>query len=106
MLAAYNYHATFLFALPNRTKYEVIRTHFKQEAIQKRFHMGFFDLCFSNKSSSSCLMGDACHCNYFEELSKKWVSDDLTSEEECKKMLDAETQRLKRKYGKDKSEEG
>ncbi len=101
MLAAYNYHATFLFSLPTRTKYEVVRTHFKQEAIQKRFHMGFFELCFSNKSHPDCLMGTECHCTYFEELSKKWVNDDLTPEEEAKKILDAEAQRLKKKYGKD-----
>lgn len=101
MLAAYNYHATFLFSLPNRTKYEVIRTHFKQEAIQKKFHMGFFELCFSNKSHPDCLMGTECHCTYFEELSKKWVNDDLTPEEEAKKILDAEAQRLKKKYGRD-----
>ena len=101
MLAAYNYHATFLFSIPTRTKYEVVRTHFKQEAIQKRFHMGFFELCFSNESHPKCLMGTDCHCAYFEELSKKWVNDDLTPEEEAKKILDAEAQRLKKKYGKD-----
>jgi len=101
MLAAYNYHATFLFSLPTRTKYEVVRTHFKQEAIQKKFHMGFFELCFSNKSHPDCLMGTECHCSYFEELSKKWVNDDLTPDEEAKKILDAEAQRLKKKYGKD-----
>ena len=101
MLAAYNYHATFLFSLPTRTKYEVVRTHFKQEAIQKRFHMGFFELCFSNKSHANCLMGTDCHCTYFEELSKKWVNDDLTAEEVAKKTLDAEAQRLKNKYGTD-----
>ena len=101
MLAAYNYHATFLFSLPTRTKYEVVRTHFKQEAIQKRFHMGFFELCFSNKSHPNCLMGSECHCTYFEELSKKWVNDDLTPEELSKKALDAEAQRLKKKYGED-----
>lgn len=101
MLAAYNYHATFLFSIPTRTKYEVVRTHFKQEAIQKRFHMGFFELCFSNESHPKCLMGTDCHCTYFEELSKKWVNDDLPPEEEAKKILDAEAQRLKKKYGKD-----
>jgi len=101
MLAAYNYHATFLFPLPTRTKYEVVRTHFKQEAIQKKFHMGFFELCFSNKSHPGCLMGAECHCTYFEELSKKWINEDLPPEEEAKKILDAEAQRLKQKYGKD-----
>lgn len=101
MLSAFNYHVTFLFTLPNRTKYEVVRTHFKQEAIQKRFHMGFFELCFANKSHSDCLMGTECHCAYFEELSEKWINNDLTPEEEFKKSIEEEKQRLKKKYGDD-----
>ncbi len=81
MLVAYNYTATFIFAMPTRTKYEVIRTHFKQEVVQKQWHTGFFELCFTNKAHAKCLMGDACQCAYFEEISKNLVNDDPTLEE-------------------------
>lgn len=101
MLAAYNYSATFIFTMPDRDKYEVVRQHFKQEAIQKQWHMGFFELCFTNKSHPDCLMGEACQCAYFEEMSKNWVAENLTPEEERARELEIELQHIKRKYGDD-----
>lgn len=101
MLAAYNYSATFIFDLPIRARYEVVRTNFKQEAIQKQWHMGFFELCLTNKAHPDCIMGDYCHCAYFEELSANWVKEDLSPEEERKRALDIEVQHIKRKYGDD-----
>jgi len=80
MLLAYNYTATFILAMPTRTKYAVIRAHFKQEVIQKKWHMGFFELCFTNKSHPKCLMGDACQCAYFEEVSENLVEKDPPSD--------------------------
>ena len=82
LLIAYNYSATFIFPLPTRIRYEVIRTNFSQEAIQKQWHMGFFELCPTNKSHPDCLMGEFCHCAYFEEISENLVEEDLNREEE------------------------
>lgn len=84
MLVAHNYTATFIFAMPTRTKYELLRTHFKQEVIQRQWHMGFFELCFTNKAHPNCLMGDACQCAYFEEISENLVEKDSSLEEDEK----------------------
>ncbi|MEM1120003.1 MAG: hypothetical protein AAGJ18_06105 [Bacteroidota bacterium] len=99
MLTAHNYHATFMFSMPTRTKYQVVRQHFQQEAIQKEWHMGFFELCFTNTSHPDCLMGEACHCAYFEEMSKNWIEDTRTPEEQRAAELEIELQYLRRKYG-------
>lgn len=101
MLMAYNYSATFIFTLPTRTRYQVVRANFSQEAIQKQWHTGFFELCKTNKSHPDCLMGDYCHCAYFEELSANFVQEDLSPEEERQRKLEREVEQLKRKYGDD-----
>lgn len=101
MLKAYNYNATFLFSLPTRIRYQVVRANFSQEAIQKQWHTGFFELCFTNKSHPDCLMGEYCHCAYFEEMSANWIEEDLSPEEERQRSLEIEVQHIKKKYGDD-----
>lgn len=80
MLSAYNYRATFIFDLPTRVRYEVIRTNFSQEVIQKQWHTGFFELCKTNQAHPDCIMGKYCHCAYFEELSANFVEEDLSGD--------------------------
>ncbi|GEM_PF-851249 len=101
MLRAYNYYATFIFTLPTRIRYEVVRTNFSQEAIQKQWHTGFFELCKTNQSNPDCLMGEECHCAYFEELSANFIQEDLSPAEERQRELEIELQHIKRKYGAD-----
>ncbi len=45
MLNAYNWHFVLQITVPERIQYETIRTNFSQPARQKRWHMGFFELC-------------------------------------------------------------
>ena len=98
---AYNYHVTFIFDLPNRMRYEVVRANFSQEAIQKQWHTGFFELCKSNQSNPDCLMAEYCHCAYFEELSANFIKEGLSPKEERQRALEIELKHIKRKYGDD-----
>ena len=101
MLIAYNYAIIFIFTTPIRTRYEVLQVNFSQEAIQKRWHDGFFETCKIKKSHPDCLLGEACHCAYFEELHAGFIEEDLSPEEERLRYLAIEVAHIKRKYGSD-----
>lgn len=99
MLSEYNYSIIFHFSIPNRIAYQVLQTNFSQEAIQKRWHYGFFEICKAKKSHPDCLLGKSCHCAYFEELHANFIEEDLTPEEERKRELEWEITYLQRKHG-------
>lgn len=101
MLLEYNYAIVFVISMPIRIKYKVLQTNFRQTAIQKRWHDGFFETCKENKSHPDCLMGEYCHCAFFEEMFKDMIDEDLTPEEERARDLEMEITYLKRKHGRD-----
>lgn len=101
MLGEYNWHFCVIFSMPERLEYEVLRNNFKQEATAKRWHTGLFDTCKPDSDPATCIMGEFCHCAYFNEMRKNWVDEDLTPEEERRRQLDCEITYLKRRRGDD-----
>lgn len=101
MLNEYNWYFCVIFTLPERLEYEVLRTNFSQEAIIKRHHQGFFQTCKDGTDTATCIVGDRCHCAYFNEMRKNWIEEDLTPEEERRRELDCEITHLKRRHGSD-----
>ena len=88
MLDAYNYSIVFIVSIPDRIAYQVLQSNYSQEAIQKRWHMGFFEICKTKKSHPDCLLGEKCHCAYFEELHANFIEEDLTPKEERERELE------------------
>ncbi len=97
LLKEYNWYFCVIFTMPERLEYEVLRTNFSQEAIVKRHHSGFFQTCKDGTDPANCIMGEACHCEYFNKMRKNWV--ELTPEEERRVHLEIEIKHLKRKHG-------
>jgi len=102
MLDEYNWMMVFQIEVPERLKYKALRENFDQEAIQKRWHMGFFELCKEGTLQGRCGLGEEyCQCRFYAELFAGMVDEDLSPEEERARALEIETQHLKRKYGSD-----
>jgi len=101
MLDVYNMSIVFQFATPTRKKYQVLRKNFNQELPMLSWHMGFFDICTEKTTYEECLLGEACECKYFDELRAGFIDEDLSPEEERRRMLDIEVAHIKRKYEDD-----
>lgn len=102
MLNEYNWMVVFQITIPKRIQYKAIRDNFDQEALQKRWHMGFFKLCKEGTKHGQCALGNEyCQCKFFEEFWSRFEEEDLTPEEERARELDIEVSHIKRKYGDD-----
>jgi len=101
LLKAINYSIVFHFRMPLRIQYQILQKNWKQEAIQKEWHYGFFNTCFEKKSHDSCPMGEGCECRFFEELHASFEPDNRTPEEQRLAHLQIEVNHIKRKHGDD-----
>jgi hypothetical protein len=101
MLDAYNWSFVLQTCVPERIQYAAIRDNFDQEALVKRWNMGFFQLCRSGTPHGTCALGEYCQCRFYEELFSGFVDEDLSPEEERARQLECEITHLKRKYGDD-----
>lgn len=101
LLKAINYSIVFQFSIPLRAKYQILQKNWKQEAIQKAWHYGFFNTCFEKKAHDECIMGAGCECRYFEELHASFEPDNRTPEEQRAAELEIELTHIKRKHGDD-----
>ena len=101
MLDAYNWSFVMQINVPERIQYAAIRDVFDQDAKVKQWNMGFFELCRPGTAHGKCALGEYCHCAFFAEMFKDLVDEELTPEEERKRMLDIEVQHIKKKYGDD-----
>lgn len=99
MLQAYNWLFVTQIKVPERIQYEAIRDNFGQEAIIKRWHMGFFEYCKPGTPHGQCAFGEYCHCRLFAEMLADMVDEELSPEEERARELEMEINYLKRKYG-------
>lgn len=98
MLSEYNMHIIFhLCDTPVRAQYRVMRAYWDQELPMLQHNYGFFDTC-PERNIGECLLGEKCHCAFFQEMFKDRVEEDLTPEEERARMLDIEIRHLKKKY--------
>ena len=101
MLDEYNCSFVLQIAVPERIQYAAIRDNFNQDVKVKQWHMGFFEMCKLGTEHGKCALGEYCQCALYAELFKDMVDEDLTPEEERKRMLEIEIQHIKRKYGDD-----
>ncbi|MBK8564108.1 MAG: hypothetical protein IPN76_12415 [Saprospiraceae bacterium] len=102
MLDAYNWMFVLQIQVPERIQYRALRDNFDQEAICKRWHMGFFELCKKGTPHGECALGEEyCHCAFFAEMFSHFVDEELTPEEERRRHLEIEIRHLKRKYDDD-----
>lgn len=102
MLSKYNMHIVFhLVDTPVRDQYKVMRKYWDQELPMLQHNMGFFETCPDENSIDTCLLGDKCHCRFFQEVGADFVEEDLTPEEERARELEIEVRHIKRKYGDD-----
>lgn len=101
LLEAYNWMFVVQIAVPQRVQYETIRCNFKQDAKVKVWHMGFFEFCKPGTLYTDCVMGEYCHCSFFEKFFSRFEDEELSPEEERARMLEIEVQHIKRRYGDD-----
>lgn len=101
MLHAYNMSIVFILCVPIRTQYRVLRAYYDQELPMLYWNMGFFEVCPVKSAYDQCLLGEFCHCRFFDEMRANQIEEDLTPEEERERMLDIEVRHIQRKYGSD-----
>jgi hypothetical protein len=101
MLNAYRWTFVLQTEVPEHIQYAALRDNFNQEAKVKQWHMGFFELCRPGTAHKTCALGDYCQCAFFRELFAGMVDEDLSPEEERRRMLAIEIRHLKRKYDDD-----
>lgn len=99
MLDAHNWYFVMQIEVPERIQYTAIRENFDQEAIVKQWNMGFFQLCRPGGPHEDCVLGEYCHCRFFQELWGDFVDEDLSPEEERARALEIEVEHIKRRYG-------
>lgn len=68
MLGEYNCHVVFQVSVPEDIQYEVIRRRFDQQSPMLMSNMHFFEFCDNSQNRGSCLLGEFCHCRFFENL--------------------------------------
>jgi hypothetical protein len=78
MLDAYNWSFVLQTCVPERIQYAAIRDNFDQEALVKRWNMGFFQLCRSGTPHGTCALGEYCQCRFYEELFSGFVDAELS----------------------------
>jgi hypothetical protein len=96
-----NWHFVMQIEVPERIQYETIRQNFNQEIKLKQWHIGFFEFCQPGQEHKTCTLGEYCHCAFFKEFFKSMVHEDLSPEEERRRMLEIEIKHIKRKYEDD-----
>ena len=101
MLDAHNWMFVLQTHVPERIQYAAIRDHFDQEALVKRWHMGFFELCRSGTPHGTCALREHCQCRFYAKLYAGFVEEDLSPEEERARELEIEISHLRKKYGDD-----
>jgi hypothetical protein len=101
MLHEYNWMFVLQIQVPERIQYRALRDNFDQEAICKRWHMGFFELCKKGTPHGECGLGEYCHCQFFADMFAHMSDEELSPEEERRRHLEIEVQHIKRKYGDD-----
>jgi hypothetical protein len=99
LLEEYNSCFVLQTTVPERIQYATIRDNFSQDVKVKRWHMGFFELCKPGTEHGKCALVEYCQCAFYAELCRDFVDEDLSPEEERKRMLEIEVQHIKRKYG-------
>lgn len=99
MLDEYNMSIVFVFTLPVRIRYQVLRKYYDQERAMLQWNTDFFDVCPTEQTYDQCLLGEGCHCRFFDELRAGWIENELTPEEDRELELEMEIKHLQRKYG-------
>ncbi len=84
--------------VPERIQYETIRQNFNQSVKQKRWYMGFFEMCRPGTEHGQCALGDYCQCAFYKELFKDMIDERLAPEEERARALEIEVNYIKKKY--------
>ena len=101
MLDTYNWCFVLQIKVPERIQYAAIRSNFNQQAIIKRWHMGFFTLCSPGTEHKKCTLGEYCQCAFYAELFSGMIDEELSPEEERARVLEIEINHLKRKHGRE-----
>ena len=86
MLDAYNCSAVFQISVPERIQYRVIRARFNQKVPMLKANYFFFEFCDKKDGDadrSQCLLGEYCHCAFFEEFFERFEEE----EEDFKMIL-------------------
>lgn len=101
MLDAFNWMFVTQIEVPERVQYRTLRDNFDQEAIIKRWHMGFFAFCKPGTAQDQCVMGEYCHCKFFSLLFADMIDEELSPEEERLRHLNCEITYLMNRHGSD-----
>lgn len=80
MLGEYNCHVVFQISVPERTQYEVIRQRYDQHSPLLYANMHFFEFCDPGEKRGNCLLGDYCHCRFFDNLLADHAEDGIDFE--------------------------
>lgn len=74
---------------------------FNQTAKVLQWQYGFFEVCRPGTEHGKCALGEYCECAFYADLFSDSEDEELTPEEERRRMLEIEIQHLKRKYDDD-----
>lgn len=80
MLGEYNCHVVFQVSVPEDLQYEVIRKRFDQQSPLLLSNMHFFEFCDNPQNRGNCLLGEYCHCRFFESLLADYEEDGIDFE--------------------------
>lgn len=101
MLDAYNRSFVLQIEVPQRIQYATIRDMFNQTAKVLQWQYGFFEVCRPGTEHRKCVLGEYCQCAFYADLFSGFEDEELTPEEERRRMLEIEIRHLKRKYDDD-----
>lgn len=101
MLDACNWSFVLQTQVPERIQYSAIRDNFNQQIKLKQWHKGFFVICRPGTAHGRCALGEHCQCAWYAELFSQFTDEDLSPEEERRRLLQIEVNHLKRKYEDD-----
>jgi hypothetical protein len=101
MLDAYNCSFVLQTQVPEHIQYVCIRDNFNQQVKLKRWHMGFFEVCYPGTKHRQCALGEYCQCEFYKELFSGFLEEELSPAEERARCLEIEISHIKRKYGDD-----
>jgi hypothetical protein len=101
LLSNLNCHAVFQVEVPDRVQYETIRQNFNQDVKVREWHYGFFEFCQPGTPLRACVLGEYCHCEFYQKLAENFVEENVSPEESRRRQLEIEINYLKRKYDAD-----
>lgn len=101
LLDACNWSFVLQTEVPERIQYAAIRDNFNQQAMMKRWHQGFFELCRPGTGHRKCTLGEYCQCAFYAELFAGFSDEELSPKEERARELEMEISHIKCKYGDD-----